>query len=326
MKTAFLTHKLFLEHDTGPSHPERAARLVAIEAQLRTTELWDALAHPEFSPASEADIARCHISDHIARVKRIAQSGGGTLDADTVISPRSFEAALLASGAAIEAVRAVWHGEIKNAFVAARPCGHHAESGRDAGSPWGFCLFNHAAVAARYAQEVLGAKKVAILDFDVHHGNGTQEIFSEDPSVFFASIHESPLFPGSGAASEQGGGAGLGTTVNMPKSRANPNVINRRLPDGVLWRNQWKRLRLPLARFAPEIIILSAGFDAHKADPLAHIELRTSDLADLVSDAKRWAGALCGDKLVAVLEGGYDLEALAQSVEATLRVMMSDES
>ncbi len=312
MTTAFLTHPLFLEHDTGPAHPERAARLLAIERQLRATPLWDELAHLDFAPASEADIERCHLKSHIARVKTMAQNGGGALDSDTIVSPRSFEAALLASGAAIEAVRAVWQGEVQNAFVAARPCGHHAESGRDSGGPWGFCLFNHVAVAARYAQQILGAKKVAILDFDVHHGNGTQEIFWEDGSVLFASVHESPLFPGSGAHSETGAGAGSGTTLNFPLPAGSK---------GNSFRLAWAQIGTKLEKFAPELILVSAGYDAFKNDPLANLNLEIEDFADLMSDAKSWAAALCGGKIVAVLEGGYDLDGLAQGVEATLRVL-----
>lgn len=316
MKTAFLTHPIFLEHDTGPTHPERAARLVAIETQLRASDLWEKLEHLDFAPAQETDIARCHTVEHIERVKRLAQSGGGSLDADTIVSPRSFEAALGASGAAMRAVEAVWRGEVDNAFVAARPCGHHAESGRDPNGPWGFCLFNQVAVAARYAQE-LGAKKVAILDFDVHHGNGTQEIFWEDETVFFASIHESPLFPGSGAHAEVGAGAGRGTTLNFPLPAAS---------DGALYRLAWAQVGMKLEKFAPDLILLSAGYDAYKNDPLAHMKLEIEDFANLVFEAKSWADALCGGKLVAVLEGGYNLNGLAQGVEATMRVLMDQKT
>ncbi len=312
MKTAFLTHPLFLEHQTGAHHPETAARLRAIESHLRECGLWDELTHLPFEAASEADIARCHLESHIARVKNLAKNGGGALDGDTLVSPKSFEIALLASGAAIRAVEAVWKGEADNAFVAARPPGHHAESGRDPNSPWGFCLFNQIAVAARYAQEVLGAEKVAILDFDVHHGNGTQEIFIEDPSVFFASIHESPLFPGSGAHAEIGEGAGRGTTLNFPLPAGS---------DGALYRLAWAQVGMAVEKFAPDLILLSAGFDAHQSDPLAHMKLATEDFAALVADAKSWAQKGCGGKLVAVLEGGYDLPALSQSVAATLRVL-----
>ncbi|MBW3637370.1 MAG: histone deacetylase [Armatimonadetes bacterium] len=324
MKTAFLTHPLFLEHDTGAGHPERPQRLTAIWNHLREVGLWDDLLHLPFEAASVADLERCHTRSHIERVKTIAQSGGGALDGDTIISPKSFDAAALASGAAMRGVDAVMSGEAHNAFVAARPCGHHAESGRRAHSPWGFCLFNHVAVAARHAQAKWDLERVAILDFDVHHGNGTQEIFYDDGSVFFASIHEAPLFPGSGAPSERGVGAGLGTTLNLPMGRRNPNVINRRLPDSALWRQRWRHIRKPLEGFAPQLILLSAGYDAHQDDPLAHIELRTEDFAYLVDDAKKWAQTLCNGKLVAVLEGGYDLKALSHSVAATLAVLRSD--
>ena len=174
---------------------------------------------------------------------------------------------------------------------------------------------NQVAVAARYAQEVLGAQKVAILDFDVHHGNGTQEIFYEDSSVFFASIHQSPLFPGSGAHSETGQGAGRGTTLNFPLPAGS---------DGALYELAWAQVGMAVEKFAPDLILLSAGFDAHQNDPLAHMKLKTEDFADLVSVAKSWAQKVCGGKLVAVLEGGYDLPALSQSVEATLRVLRRD--
>ncbi|PQV64251.1 Acetoin utilization deacetylase AcuC [Abditibacterium utsteinense] len=312
MKTAFLIHPLFLQHDTGPAHPERPARLMAIEKQLRATALWDELTHLGFSPASELDVERCHTKNHIARVKGIAQSGGGALDADTILSLRSFDAALLASGATMRATEAVWHGEVENAFVAARPCGHHAESGRNAHSPWGFCLFNHAAVAARYAQQKLGAKKIAILDFDVHHGNGTQEIFWEDDTVFFASLHEAPLFPGSGAASETGAPNACGLTLNIPL---------RAGADGTIYRAAWQKVGIEVKKFAPDLILLSAGYDAYQNDPLAHMNLRVEDFAALVADAKSWADSLCSGKIVAVLEGGYNLDGLARSVEATLRVL-----
>lgn len=316
MKTAFLIDSRFLEHDTGPHHPETAARLVALETHLRGCGLWDELKHLRIEAASEADIARCHEKSHIARVKNLAQTGGGALDIDTLVSPRSFEAALLASGAAMGAVQAVWQGEAENAFVAVRPPGHHAASGRDQGNPWGFCLFNHIAVAARYAQSVLSAQKVAILDFDVHHGNGTQEIFYQDGSVFFASIHEMPLFPGSGAFAEKGEGAGVGATLNIPLSAGS---------DGELYQRAWAQVGLAVEKFAPDLMLLSAGFDAYKHDPLAHMRLEIEDFEMLVSQAKKWARKLCGGKLVAVLEGGYNLDGLARGVEATLRVLQSDE-
>lgn len=314
MKTAFLTHPLFLQHDTGSGHPERAARLVAIEQHLREVGLWDELQHLEFEAAGQADLERCHTSAHVARVQDMARNGGGALDGDTLVSSHSFEAAALASGAAMRAVDAVWSGEVDNAFVAARPCGHHAESGRRAGSPWGFCLFNHVAVAARHAQQKWGVERVAILDFDVHHGNGTQEIFYEDESVFFASIHEAPLFPYSGLSFETGAGAGEGATLNLPLPAHS---------DGALYRLAWKEIGKAVERFRPQLIILSAGYDAHRLDPLAHMKLDVEDFATLVFEAKIWARTRCDGKIVAVLEGGYHLEALAQSVAATVEILQA---
>ncbi len=314
MKTAFFTHPLFLEHDTGAAHPEKAGRLRAIEARLRESGVWDDLAHLDFSPAAESDVLRCHTSAHLERVKALAARGGGMLDADTIVSPRSFEVALAASGAAMRAVEAVWRGEVDNAFVAARPPGHHAASGRDFDNPWGFCLFNPAAIAARTAQQ-LGAERVAILDFDVHHGNGTQEIFWEDASVFFASIHESPLFPGSGAFSEKGGSAALGTTLNFPLPAG---------ADGALYKLAWAQVGMAVEKFAPDLIILSAGFDAYKDDPLAHMSLEIEDFAALMAEAKGWAAKGCNGKIVAILEGGYNLDGLARGVEAALRELLRD--
>lgn len=197
----------------------------------------------------------------------------------------------------------------------ARPCGHHAESGRRAGSPWGFCLFNHVAVAARHAQQKWGVERVAILDFDVHHGNGTQEIFYDDGSVFFASIHEAPLFPYSGLSFETGAGAGEGATLNLPLPAHS---------DGALYRLAWKEIGKAVERFRPQLIILSAGYDAHRLDPLAHMKLDVEDFATLVFEAKIWARTRCDGKIVAVLEGGYHLEALAQSVAATVEILQAD--
>ena len=315
MKTAFYSHPDFKLHSNGAGHPERPTRLKAIEDALREADLWDKLAHPQFESATEADLQRCHLPAHVARVRQMAEQGGGKLDGDTSVGPQSFEVAKLASGAAIAATRAVIKGECDNAFVAARPPGHHAESGRDAASPWGFCLFDHVAVAARYAQSELGLERVAILDFDVHHGNGTQEIFYADGSVLFVSLHQSPLFPGTGARDETGEGNGEGTTLNFP------------LPagcDGDVYRRVWGLVGQRVREFRPDLILLSAGYDAHTKDPLGGMELTAPDYADLVREAKRWAHELCDDRLVAVLEGGYDLGALGQSVVATIEVLKEE--
>jgi len=312
MSTAFFYSPRFLEHQQRPGHPERPERLEAIVAALKEVGLWERLDHREFEAASEADLETCHTRAHIKQVKTFSRQGGGDLDGDTHVSPASFEVARLAAGAAVEACRVVLSGEAKNAFVACRPCGHHAESGRDAGSPWGFCLFNNVAVAARVAQRDFGAKKIAILDFDVHHGNGTQEIFYPDGSVLFVSLHQSPLFPGTGQTSEKGAGAGERTTLNFPLPRGSSGAIYHRV---------WGQVGAKVREFGPDLIILSAGYDAHEADPLASMDLQADDFAALVWDAQSWANELCCGKLVAVLEGGYDLDALAASVVMTLGVL-----
>ncbi len=312
MKTAFFSHPTFLLHDTGPGHPERPARLQAIEKYLRQVEIWPRLAHLPFEAATEDQLEACHLLTHISRVRLIAEKGGGALDGDTIVSPASFEAAKLAAGAAIAGVDAVFSGQFRNAFAAVRPCGHHAESGRRPLAKWGFCLFNNVAVAARHAQKKQGAERVAILDFDVHHGNGTQEIFQHDPTVFFASLHEWGIFPGSGSAEERGAG----------------NIFNFPLPahsDGATYRRVWQKVGVELEKFRPDLILLSAGYDAHLGDPLAHMALVATDYVFLIEEAKKWAEKLCAGRLVAVLEGGYNLNALAEAVAATLVVMMDDE-
>ena len=315
MKTAFYTHPDFAKHFNGAGHPEKPERLNAIADAIREAGIWDELAHPSFESATESDLSRCHTPSHIERVKRMAQRGGGQLDGDTHVGPASFEVAKLASGAAIAATRAVINGEFDNAFVASRPPGHHAESGVNPNSPWGFCLFDHVAVAARWAQEQTEVSRVAILDFDVHHGNGTQQIFYDDNSVLFVSLHQSPLFPGTGARDETGAGAGQGTTLNFPLAPGS---------NGEIYRRAWKEVGAKVREFAPDLILLSAGYDAHARDPLGSMQLQTDDFAALVFDAKSWAGELCDGKLVAILEGGYDLSALGESVVATLNVLRAD--
>ena len=315
MKTAFYTHPDFAKHFNGNGHPEKPERLKAIADAIREAGIWDELAHPNFASATELDLSRCHTQAHIERVKQMARNGGGQLDGDTTVGPDSFDVAKLASGAAIAATRAVMAGECDNAFVASRPPGHHAESGVNPNSPWGFCLFDHVAVAARWAQDQTEVKRVAILDFDVHHGNGTQEIFYFDDSVLFVSLHQSPLFPGTGAREETGAGAGAGFTLNFPLA---PHC------DGENYRRAWKEVGDRVRAFAPDLILLSAGYDAHARDPLGSMELQADDFAALVADAKSWAHELCGGKLVAILEGGYNLSALGESVVATLNVLRAD--
>jgi acetoin utilization deacetylase AcuC-like enzyme len=315
MTTAFLSHPDFQLHLTGANHPERPERLIAIDRHLHDTGTWDTLLHLDFEAASEQDLERCHTPGHIEHVRVIAERGGGELDGDTVISPESYRVARLAAGAAMRGVDAVMTGEANNAFCAVRPPGHHAESGRSTDTPWGFCLFNNIAIAARYAQEKYGLKRVAILDFDVHHGNGTQEIFEADPSVLFVSLHEWGIFPHRGGETERGVGEGVGATLNFPLP---PNS------DGAVYNLVWDRAGNAVREFKPELILVSAGFDAHIGDPLAHMALKSHDYALLIMTAKHWASDMCQGRLVAVLEGGYNLGALAESVEMVLRVMQAE--
>ena len=307
MTVALITHPACLDHDTGPFHPERPDRLRRV---LR------ALEHPRFSAllrdlaplATEAQLALVHPPEYIRAILDIAPEPGQRihLDADTVMSTGSREAALRAAGGAIMAVDAVMQGWAKQVFVAARPPGHHAERER----PMGFCLFANAAIAARHAQEKWGLARVAVVDLDVHHGNGTQDIFQADPTLFYASSHQFPCYPGTGAPSERGVG----------------NIVNAALPPGsgsAAFREAWDILILPeLERFAPNLLIVSAGFDAHKADPLAQLRVEVADFAWLTTKLMAVARTHCESRLVSLLEGGYDLDALAESAAAHVSALM----
>ena len=308
MKTAYFSNARFREHSNGPGHPERPARLDAIDEALREGKLWDKLLRLEFEAARYEDLALCHTSRVIEQVRALAQSGGGAIDGDTRVAEVSFDVAKLAVGAGLRAIRAVIDKECDNAFVAARPPGHHAESNRS----MGFCLFNTIAIAARYAQRELGIERVAILDWDVHHGNGTQEIFYEDATVFFASVHQWPLYPGTGRREETGRGAGVGTTVNFPLPAGQDDAEYSRV---------WDLVGEQVDHFAPQLILVSAGFDAHTRDPLGGMDVTAAGFAQLTRKTKKWAEQHCDNRLICILEGGYSLRGLAQSVAATIEVL-----
>ena len=307
MTTLSYMHEACLEHDTGPGHPERADRLRAVRTVLDG---------PEFSalewrvpPLAEADaLFAVHREEHVNNVLgAIPAQGYGRLDPDTVVSRGSGEAALRAAGAVVAAVDAVLAGEAGNAFCAVRPPGHHAEPDR----AMGFCLFNNVAVGAARAREKHGLDRVAVVDFDVHHGNGTQAAFAAEPAIFFGSSHQYPFYPGSGGASE----TGCGNVVNAPLAAGAGRAE---------FRAAWGHRILPaLDAFAPQMILISAGFDAHAADPLAAINLDEEDYDWITGEIAAIAGSHAEGRIVSTLEGGYDLEALAASAGAHVAALMA---
>jgi acetoin utilization deacetylase AcuC-like enzyme len=302
-----LRHPSSLEHDTG-GHPESARRIVAIERVLAQREWlgWDVRLSPA---ASRAAIEAIHPAPHVDRIEALSARGGAMIDADTVVSAGSFEAALHAAGGGIAMVDALLGSE--GASVGAslhRPPGHHAT----AGQAMGFCLFNNVAIAAQHALDACGARRVLILDWDVHHGNGTNDIFAARDDVLFCSIHQWPLYPGSGRASDTGSGPGKGATVNLPVPGGSGDAVFVSLAEHVV---------RPLARaYAPDLVLLSAGYDAHADDPLAGCTVTDAGYAALAASARAMAGEL-GVPLGIVLEGGYDVGALARSVTLTLEAV-----
>jgi acetoin utilization deacetylase AcuC-like enzyme len=307
MPTLLLTHPACLDHVTPLGHPERPDRLRAIERILEH-ERFAMLARAQAPAATLETIALCHPIDYIEQIRDATPRDGlAHLDADTSMSPGSFEAALRAAGGAVRAVDEVMAKTASNAFVAARPPGHHAETAR----PMGFCLFNNAAIAARHAQKRHGVERAAIVDFDVHHGNGSQEIFWDDPTVMYCSTHQMPLYPGTGSVSERGE---HGTIVNAPLDPGD---------GGAEFRGAFETAILPrLKDFRPGLIVISAGFDAHARDPLANLNLLEADFAWATQKLMEIADADAGGRVVSVLEGGYDLEGLARSAAAHVMALM----
>jgi acetoin utilization deacetylase AcuC-like enzyme len=302
--TALFRSPHFLGHDTG-SHPENAGRIAAIEAELVRVDLLRDRPEIAFGPASREQLARVHDPAYLDAIAQAAASGGGWIDGDTMVRPDSVAVATLAAGAATAAVDAVLDAAAKRAFVLARPPGHHATPSRG----MGFCLLNSIAVAAAHATE-RGLERVLILDWDVHHGNGTQDAFYETDRVFFCSIHQSPLYPGTGAATEQGSGAGAGFTLNIPmRPGLGDDAYQRVFTDVVI----------PAARaYQPELVLVSAGFDAHRDDPLAGMRVTEAGFAGMATAALELAAECANDRLVAILEGGYDPTALGRGVATVL--------
>ena len=302
-KTGFAYHPDYLNHDTGPGHPERPDRLRASLATLQQSGVWEHLHPVEPTPASVKQIGYAHnpaYSEHIRQHcdKEIP------LAYDTPVGFESFDIALLSAGGVLRAADAVATGTVKNAFAMVRPPGHHATPGQS----MGFCLFNNIAITARYLQREHGISKVAIVDWDVHHGNGTQDIFYEDESVFFFSIHQSPLYPGTGSSYERGSGKARGTTLNVPMPAGSGDTEYSKVFTDIL---------IPALRdFSPEFLLISAGFDAHHLDPLAGTELTADGFATLTDLLLAFADETTSGRVVSALEGGYSLEGVSESVVA----------
>jgi acetoin utilization deacetylase AcuC-like enzyme len=306
-RTALYRSSRFRDHDMG-AHPENAGRLITIDEALERLDLLSGRPEIPFTPATDDELTRVHDPRYVASIRDFAERGGGWLDADTFAGPDSVNVAALAAGAGIAAVDAALDGRAPHGFVLARPPGHHATPGRG----MGFCLFNTIAVAAEHAL-ARGLERILIVDWDVHHGNGTQDAFSDTDRVLFVSLHQSPLYPGTGAASERGEGRGDGFTINLPlRAGANDQTYADLFDDVVL----------PAAvAFRPELVLLSAGFDAHAADPLANMRLTADGFGALARRMVRSADSYAQGRLVAFLEGGYDPPALAASVVATLAAL-----
>jgi acetoin utilization deacetylase AcuC-like enzyme len=313
VSTAIVHHPVFEKHDTGAHHPEKPERYTTVMSALRGDErLWSDVVEIEAEEARRGYIQACHTPQHFKHVEEAVREGVGYLDADTMISMHSLEAALRGAGAACQAIDAIMEGAANNAFVPVRPPGHHATPDR----AMGFCLFNNVAVAARYAQSRhKEIERVAIIDWDVHHGNGTQGIFYDDPSVFYFSTHQYPWYPGTGARGETGHGRGRGFTLNVPLRAMTPPADQRRAFDAAI---------SDIATvFTPDLIMISAGFDAHNGDPLGQLLLSDEDFVRMTKVVKQWAAEACDGRIVSCMEGGYNLETLGETVRVHVRELQS---
>ena len=306
MSVLYLTHRDCALHEMGEDHPECPDRLRAVWQALDRQE-FTALIRGEAEEATMEQLARVHPEAYLRALLAVRPEPGDyvALDADTVMNHATARAALLGAGAAVQAADAVCTGQVRRAFCATRPPGHHAERAR----PMGFCLFANAVIAARHAQAVHGIERVAICDFDVHHGNGTEDVVRDDPSILFCSSHQMPLYPGTGRAAETGVG----------------NIHNAPLPPGAgseAFRAAWTPMLAAMRDFAPGLVVVSAGFDAHARDPLAQLRLTEADFAWITEELCALTDDCCGGRLVSLLEGGYDLAALASSAAAHVRVLL----
>ncbi len=310
-KTGWVYDDIYLEHKTTPGHPERPERLVEITKRLEEVGLYSELLEVKPAPAGLNWIETVHSSDYIERARRSCRNNAGYLDSmDVPISAKSYEAAVMAAGGMLAAIDAVMAGKIANAFCSVRPPGHHAIEDR----AMGFCIFNNVAIGAKYIQEKHKLSKVLIVDWDVHHGNGTQEAFYDDPSVLYFSVHQYPFYPGTGSRAEKGSGKGLNYTINVP--------LPAGTDDGVYIDAFENELQPAALDFSPDFVLISAGFDAHEDDLLGQMAVTVEGFAKMTEIVKAIALKCCGGRLVSVLEGGYHLMAQAASVESHIRVLM----
>lgn len=312
-KTGLIYHDDYLRHHAGVGHPERAERLASIIKHLNETKLVEKLVKIEPYPADIDWIATIHPHDYIGWIQQACEQGYGYLDADTGICADSYQIARLAAGGAMAASDAVMKGQINNAFCAVRPPGHHAERNR----AMGFCLFNNIAIATRYLQQQYKIAKILIVDWDVHHGNGTQNAFYDDPTVYYFSIHQWPHYPGTGLGMETGTGKGEGFNLNIPLSGGHGNKDYLEI---------FEKQLVPAAKnFKPDFILISAGFDGHYQDPLAGMQLTEQGYGQLTQIVVNLADEFCDGRIISLLEGGYNLEMLARSVAAHIKVLLGDQ-
>ncbi len=309
MKTGIFIDELFLKHDTGPYHPERPQRLEAIMERLQSKNLINKLFMLKKRYASKKELELVHSSNYIDYVQYVSNKGGGYLDGDTVVSAHSFDAALLAAGSGLEALDNILENKIESALLLIRPPGHHSLKNRG----MGFCLFNNIAICARYAI-TKGFKKIVILDWDVHHGNGTQDEFYKEKEVLFISIHQYPFYPGTGAMDEIGEGEGANFTLNVPMQKGSSDSDYKKMFENVI---------LPkIYEYEPELILISAGFDAHELDPLGGIELTTNMYEWMTNKIVEIAKQYCNNRIISFLEGGYSIQALQESVQVHSEVLL----
>ncbi|MDP2718324.1 MAG: histone deacetylase [Dehalococcoidia bacterium] len=308
MKTGLIYSPIYLEHDTG-SHPENAKRLEAVMAYLKKMGVLNRIGVFPPRKATVDEVALVHTKEYITSIENKAINGGGWLDMDTFLSPASFDVAMYAVGGVLTGIEKVMAGELSSAFALVRPPGHHAGISKASG----FCIFNNVAVAARYALKEYKLQRVMIVDFDVHHGNGTSDIFYSDPAVLYFSTHQYPFYPGTGSISETGSGEATGNTVNIPLPAMSGDSIYNRVFEEIL---------VPIGRrFRPQLILVSAGYDGHREDYLATMRLTVDGFVRMTATIKQLAGELCGDRMVFALEGGYATESLSECIKATLETM-----